>query len=139
MNKSLFEQEALRMRELNKHKDEEKVPFWTKVVAVLGGITVAGAAFIFLILPLAFYFTLSSAFVASKLWEWFVMPTFNVGTIRIVPIIGIMMLIRLCTNQHHVNTNKDERTTTEKITHIIGLVISPWFVLLGAYIVHRFM
>lgn len=136
--KSLFQREAERLRDLNKDKNQ-KESLGAKIGGWFVAILMALVLFAFVITPLTVYYALSYALVTTKLWAWFVVPTFGVAQISFVAAMGLMLLVRVCTHQTHINTNKDERSTLEKVSHMVGLLIAPWFTLLFGYIIHRFM
>ena len=77
------------------------------------------------------------AFVAVHLWAWFVVPTFGLAVLKMPAAVGIGLLISLWTIHVHPG-HKDDRDWKEKLTTIIGQLLSPWFVLLVGYICHRF-
>ena len=77
------------------------------------------------------------AFVSVHLWSWFVVPTFGLAPLKMPAAFGLALLVSLLTHHHHTS-HKDDRSWKEQAAEAIGLLISPWFVLLCGYVCHRF-
>lgn len=105
-------------------------------LAAIFGIVVA---FLVIMFGSFLYGVFATGFVSMKLWAWFVVPIFGVKALTITQAYGLALIIGLWTHQHFVNTNKDERETSEKVSHWIALLITPWFVLFVGWIVHAFL
>lgn len=85
------------------------------------------------------YGVLAAGFVSMKLWAWFVVPVFGLPQLTIVQAWGIALLASLWTHQNFTNTNKDERSTGEKIAYTIAVLLSPWMILLFGWIGHTYL
>jgi hypothetical protein len=48
-----------------------------------------------------------SGFVVVELWQWFIVPTFDMQPLRIVEAIGIMLLISFIRAKPDYNVNKE--------------------------------
>lgn len=89
----------------------------------------------FLMIWLAFlYGAFAMGFVGMKLWAWFVVPVFGLPALTWGQTYGIALLVGLFARSSHIPTNKDERTTTEKVSHAIGGILAPWGILLFGYL-----
>jgi hypothetical protein len=138
--RSFFEAEALRLAELNKHKHVPPVSF-TKALGdvlqmLIGGVIGGGIVLTVLFLTSAYAF-LAHGFVAMKLWQWFIVPSFHVEPISVMVAGGIMLLVRLFTYQNTPPTKKeDERSFKEKVLHFIGIILIPWYSLLIGWLAH---
>jgi len=66
-------------------------------------------------------------YVLSMLWKWFVVPTFGMPQLGIVPAIGLVLLA-----DYLISNEKN------KVAIAFGLV-RPAFILVLGYIVHLFM
>lgn len=93
--------------------------------AILGFALVAGS---FL------YGVFAAGYVGMKLWAWYIVPVFGLPALKIVQAWGIALLTALWTHQSFTNTNEDERTTGQKVTYAIAVLLSPWFTLLVGWI-----
>lgn len=121
------------MQELNKGKDENKS--WTdKLIGYVLGSFFA----IVLFLPMALYGILSHAFVAMKLWNWFVASTFDLPLMSLAKMAGIYWLVRLLVYQV-TGLTKDETTWKQKMWHYLRLALVPWYALFVGYIIHHFI
>jgi putative Mn2+ efflux pump MntP len=83
-----------------------------------------------------------SGWVITYLWQWFVMPVFDIRSISIVEAIGISMIASFLTYQYQASRQKekDNRTTEEHIIEMLQYgIFRPLGVLGGAYIVHLFL
>lgn len=97
----------------------------------LAGILVLGAVGVCL---LWLYSAFAFGYVGMTLWEWFIVPVFGLPLLSWGKAYGIALLVGLWTHQHRVNTNKDERTTPEKVGQAIGVLLSPWIVLFVGWV-----
>lgn len=90
---------------------------------------------VLLMVWLAFlYGAFAMGFVGMKLWSWFIVPVFGLPALTWGQAYGIALFVGLLTHQFHHPTNKDERTTQEKATHVIGNLLVPWTCLLFGYL-----
>jgi thiol:disulfide interchange protein len=141
---SFFETEAKRIAELNKHKNA--VPATQSFAALIGkllamafGGGIGVIIMLCLMLPLTAYSILAHGYVGMKLWQWFVVPTFHVGTITWLQAGGIMLLLRLFTYEKTTQDNLEGKTTKEKICHTVGILLIPWYSLLVGWLAHFLM
>lgn len=80
------------------------------------------------------YSAFSLGYVGMILWAWFIVPVFGLPALSWGQAYGIALLTGLYCQRYQNNTNKDERTTSEKVGQTIGLLLSPWLVLLAGWI-----
>ena len=79
-----------------------------------------------------------SGFVLSILWGWFIVPTFEIRPLGVLPAIGVSMVVGYLTKQEAAT--KDERGTTERVAYLFGhMFIYPLFALVFGWILHSFM
>jgi hypothetical protein len=93
-------------------------------VVVLGMLGLAGLVVISAV---------TRGFVLTKLWLWFIVPTFGLPKLSIPIAIGLALVVGLLTE--HSNQHKDDRETSDKVAAIIGSLLTPFLVLLCGYIV----
>jgi len=77
------------------------------------------------------YFT--TGFVLMNMWSWFVVNTFHLQELTFYQSLGVAIFVSFLT--HQTNTNKEEFDWTK----FIAGIISPWFSLIVAYIIHSLM
>lgn len=58
-------------------------------------------------------------FVFSELWEWFIVPTFNVEPLRIIEALGIILTVGFIRHKRE----KEDRTPKEVIEFYIYIVL----------------
>ena len=84
-----------------------------------------------------------NGYALSVLWGWFVVPTFGVPALGIVPSIGIATVVgQLTTHQmnEHKKKDDDDRRLGKKIANFFLIALEkPAFALFFGYIVHLFM
>ena len=79
-----------------------------------------------------------NGFVITKLWLWFVVPTFEANPLRVVEAIGLMFLI------NYIKAKRDNEADKDKFweqfaTNIIFMFLMAGFTLLSGWIVQMFM
>ena len=79
-----------------------------------------------------------NGFVITKLWLWFIVPTFEANPLRVVEAIGLMFLI------NYIKAKQDTKADKDKFwkqfgTNIIYLILMAGFSLLSGWIVQMFM
>ena len=79
-----------------------------------------------------------NGFVITKLWLWFVVPTFEANPLRVVEAIGLMFLI------NYIKAKRDNEADKDKFweqfaTNIIFMFLMAGFALLSGWIVQMFM
>lgn len=103
----------------------------TAVLAVIGGAVSIGA--------LLAGSAVLSGWVLTVLWGWFVVPTFHVQPLGVVPAIGLSMLVTYLT-YHSQDVEEVKRSATERWTRVvITAIVRPALVLGFAWVVHLFM
>ena len=83
-----------------------------------------------------------SGFVVTKLWKWFVVPTFDVKELSIPIAIGISLFLFFTTKADlsELPTKHDDKTTKEKLMQAtINVIFKPTFILLFGWIVSLFI
>lgn len=104
----------------------------TKGFACLGVIV-----FTFFSLPIG---SLMNGWVLSILWEWFIIPIFNVSSLSIPMAIGFSLVIGFLTKK----SSSDENNKNKEISTLVGEVIEysilyPLFTLALAWVVVQFI
>jgi len=79
-----------------------------------------------------------NGFVITKLWLWFIVPTFEADPLRLVEAIGLMFLI------NYIKAKRDKEADKDKFweqfaTNMIYLILMAGFALLSGWIVQMFM
>lgn len=90
-------------------------------ITFIGLITIVGA--------------ILDGFVISILWNWFMVPIFDLPSLSIISALGLSLVIAWFTS--HNNTGKNEEVDNKKA--IILFIMRPILFLLIGYIVHLFM
>lgn len=85
---------------------------------------------------IAIIMAIIQGWVLTVLWDWFVVPTFNVSQLSIAVAIGISIIVSMFRGGY--TTNK-EQTLEQKIGVVVGIILSPFLSLLLGWIVHMFM
>ena len=124
-------------RSLNYSKTEKNSKYMNNNSFVTGFLFTIGVIFALAMFALMMlYGCWVGAFVSVHLWAWFIVPIFGLAPLKMPAAFGIALLVGLWTHQYH--GHKDERSWKEKLSEAIGLLISPWFILLCGYICHHF-
>ncbi len=88
------------------------------------------------IILLGVFITIIRAFVFCKLWIWFIIPTFQMQSLRIIEAIGILFLIGFVI----VNNSKDDEKDWDDIVYwVFKSIFFVVFVLFAGYIASKFM
>jgi len=79
-----------------------------------------------------------NGFVITKLWAWFVVPTFEANPLRIIEAIGLMFLV------NHIKAKRDKEHNKDKfweqfVADAIYLILISVFALLGGRIIQIFI
>lgn len=87
-----------------------------------------------LLIPImVIYSAFSWGYVASIIYTWFILPTFpDAPTLLWWELAGIMFFINCFVHESAKDTIKKEYK--EEYSGLIGVIIHPWLVLLGAWI-----
>lgn len=133
--KSLFEIEAERQRELNKGKEAEKGAWKWKLLGYGMGILIGLGIFI----PATIYGVIVHAFVAMKLWQWFVVPVFHLPALGMMQMAGICFLVRIFTYQANGKLKFEGESAKEKVIAFVGILLVPWYSLFLGWFVHLFL
>ena len=97
------------------------------ITSVLAAVFVAGA----MVLMIPAY--IIHGWIITLIWAWFVVPYFHVSPIHIPVAIGFEMLVLMLRPVHFTNT-KDSKWWSIWVT----VYISPFLVLLVAYVAHQY-
>jgi Kef-type K+ transport system membrane component KefB len=93
----------------------------------------------FMILVLATIISpIINGFVFSKLWFWFIVPTFQMQPLRIVESIGIIFLINFICMKRDKDADNDQFWKTF-IANITFIVLMAGFTLVSGWIVTLFL
>lgn len=79
-----------------------------------------------------------NGFVFSKLWLWFIVPTFQMQPLRIVEAIGIILLIGFIRVKRDKEADKDKFWETFAI-NMVFIVLMAGFALLSGWVVTLFL
>jgi hypothetical protein len=150
MAKNIFEiyegedAEAKKLRELNSrlHKQElskDAPGFFSSLI----GYGIGSIFGIFIVALGIAYGTFAHGFVGMKLWEWFIVPVFNIKSISLLQAAGIMLIVRLFTyetaGKDIAKSNNSEKSFKTHLYELWVAMILPWISLLTGYIVHRLL
>lgn len=90
------------------------------------------------VLMVVFISIIINSFVVTKLWIWFIVPTFDVNPLRMVEAIGLMFLVIFVTTKQSNEDN--ENTLSQQLsTRMIYRVTLSAIVLLFGWITQMFM
>jgi hypothetical protein len=79
-----------------------------------------------------------NGFVFSKLWLWFIVPTFQIQPLRVVEAIGIIFLINFIRVKRDKEAYKDKFWETFA-NNMIFIVLMAGFALLSGWVVTLFI
>jgi len=79
-----------------------------------------------------------NGFVFSKLWLWFIVPTFQMQPLRVVEAIGIIFLINFIRVKRDKEADKDKFWETFA-SNMIFIVLMAGFALLSGWVVTLFL
>jgi len=74
--------------------------------------------------------------VLTILWSWFIVPTFHAPELSIAVAIGLTLVVGMF---KEIKINTKEKSSDEKLTEAIAVVIMPFVFLFLGWIVHSFM
>lgn len=78
--------------------------------------------------------------VLSRMWAWFMVPTFHLPALGVAAAIGIAATVRLVTYQADADKDHEDEGTAERIIKAsIRAVVLPLFVLGFGWCVKQFM
>jgi hypothetical protein len=80
-----------------------------------------------------------SGYVLSTLWGWFIVPTFKVRPLNVLPAIGVAMVVRYLTQQYDSYTDESKSATERTVIAIGVALLHPTFALFFGWILHSFM
>ncbi len=80
-------------------------------------------------------------FVLTKLWGWFIVPTFSLPLLSLPAAIGLSLIVGFMAKNHDFKKNDDENNSLRKVMLRATLAAAavPSISLLMGYIVSRFM
>lgn len=90
------------------------------------------------LVSITFVSTILNGYVMSVLWDWFVVPTFNLPHLSIVQAIGIVMIIDYLKNESD-DAKKDWSFGRRLVDQIASDVVRLPIYLLFGYVVHLLM
>lgn len=79
-----------------------------------------------------------NGFVFSKLWFWFIVPTFQMQPLRVIEAIGIIFLINFTRAERNKEADKDKFWETF-VSDMVFIVLMAGFVLLSGWVVTLFL
>ncbi len=79
-----------------------------------------------------------NGFVFSKLWLWFIVPTFQMQPLRVVEAIGIIFLINFIRVKRDKEVDKDKFWETFA-NNMVFVVLMAGFALLSGWVVTLFL
>ena len=82
------------------------------------------------------YLSLAGGIVTASLWNWFNVKQFGVAPMSIPVAIGINLLINKFMPYPKQETWKDKK---QAIGALLGIALSPWFILLVGWIVSLYL
>lgn len=85
-----------------------------------------------LIIPLIYIAWLINGFVLYKIWQWLVVPIFEVEQISIIGAMTIGLVVSFLNNPYHAPNN--EKSPSKFLWYLIAAVSRPWCFLLMGYI-----
>jgi hypothetical protein len=96
---------------------------------------------ILLVILVAGHGIIAYGYCSKMLWQWFMVPIWDVKPITWLQAYGLYVLVRLFTSDNPFQGTDSLKNLTkpEKIGRIIGSMIIPWVALLTGYIVKCYM
>lgn len=76
-----------------------------------------------------------NGYVLTKLWGWFIVPTFHVPVLHLVPAMGLAMVVSYLTYQIDTSAQAEKAS----VTRWVGLILNPLVVLAIGWVLHKFM
>lgn len=107
---------------------------------VKGCLTVVIAVVITLIVyvPLLIYFTWAGSVVLSHLWDWFIVPVFNLPSLTLLQAAGLALVVGYLTKVP-ISSAKGEDDQVKHWTTVIFGLLFPWITLLIGYVIYTLM
>lgn len=91
---------------------------------------------ILLVLVSIFYLSVVGGIVTASLWNWFIVKQFSLPSMSIPMGIGINIFIHKFIPQP---VNPEEPDKKKALAKILGILITPWFILLIGWIVSLYL
>lgn len=91
---------------------------------------------ILLVLTSIFYLSVIGGIVTASLWNWFIVKQFSLPSMSIPMGIGINIFINKFIPQP---LNPEELDKKKALGKILGILITPWFILLMGWIVSLYL
>tara|TARA_R110000850_G_scaffold32558_1_gene89716 strand:- start:118 stop:417 length:300 start_codon:yes stop_codon:yes gene_type:complete len=79
-----------------------------------------------------------NGYVFTKLWMWFIVPTFNIHPIRLIEAVGILLLVNFIKAKKD-KAAKQESFWSDFIENVIFMFLMAGFVLLSGWVFKMFM
>lgn len=92
--------------------------------------------FFFLLLPLG---ALWNGYVLSVLWGWFIVPTFEIRPLGVLPAIGVAMVVGYLTKQMDTYVDKSKSINERIIQSIVYMALGPAIALVFGWVLRLFM
>lgn len=100
------------------------------VVLVAGGISIPTILAVLAVLR---------GWVLSKLWFWFIVPTFKVTELSVVQAIGLSVVVAMLAGNHYRYKSNDQGEKADAFINLGIAFIAPIFSLVVGYFVKMFM
>lgn len=98
---------------------------------------IIGCAVYFILLP---FTALLNGYALSMLWQWFVVSTFELRPLGILPAIGISMVVSFLTKQYDSAAPDPSKSHGERMAMLtVYTLLNPIFALVFGWIVHSLM
>ena len=83
--------------------------------------------------------TLWSAYVLTKLWGWFVIPTFELPELSVAAAVGLALIVSYLTYQHRHEESTGDSYAEVLMSAIFAAFMRPLFALILGAIVSNWM
>ena len=102
------------------------------IFAVLGAVGAAVA-----LIALA---AILNGYALSVLWSWFMVPTFHLPPLGIVPAMGMAMVVSFLTYHYDEDKAKEQASQSERIGKVcMSIILRPVMALILGWVIHQFM
>ena len=79
-----------------------------------------------------------NGFVVTKLWTWFIVPTFDANPLRIVEAIGLVFIVNYLRMKRDKNADEVD-FWSDFASNILFIILYAGFALFSGWIVQKFM
>ena len=77
--------------------------------------------------------------VLMWLWQWFMVPIFNLLPLHLVEAIGIALIVGFLAHEHDIKKEKEEDKEEMLIRRTLNLFVMPLFAFIFGWVIHLFM